>query len=936
MDLLGSIAFTSSIATLLLCWVVALATRRRSRGRTALLILSSIFPPALVTAVLLCSQPRLTDLRIALEGARFRMAELGEPILVGGSRADDHLVLSGLPPGFLRFTLDGEAVRIDLSDPDDTTSDLFGVVRVGGRRPFHNAVALDSTATIRVGNGDSELAYDGRTQTFRTAGSLAGAEFPRLPTRRDDTLNLPLGRERPAEDEIFPLRYFGTPGQTGELPGRAGAPLGAFACRDGGYRRTQVFAVLTSPGESVTVGGKTVSFEPVVARVANKASVELSLFRVRALDPRTARPKERSRVEPRGQLIARYENGELSLVFSRPFFVRVPRAHLDMLARKRPAVPAVLSIVTSRDETTQAGPVPNAMLLALSPLGEPMAPELFGNIAIEADSFAVVSHTGRTQLRYGDGLAVGQDAAALLRVFRFRRPDGLLALVWIASGVSLLAGLGLRRRLLDWVFLSGTEMLLALRLLIGFEGAFLDPSSAAATWRSLAAYAAVPFFLQATLASYLGIRRGVAGWAHGLTALAAGALALKHGGSGPLEALALVAMLAGAPVLVGRGLFRGLLPFLRTAVARLRSAPESPGRPFTKWLLVGSTVAVLVRFLLAFAFGMRERAELFGFRLAISVVYTPVVLGLFALVWLWAKDRGFSWQAAWKPPVLIVVLLGFPAFLVHDWGLLLLYTTPIAALFLVPVTEDATQARAALAAPFAAAVLFFALLRLWPALGLSPRAFAVETPTGAAASRDAKAAEDLLSERMKARGNQLRIWEMAAPERLRELGTTEAESLAVVMETVTAYARRGPFGQGYLAPPLASAVRRNHLDDNLSAVHVLAPFGFAGGAALLLLPAAWVGIPLVALAERARNAGQALTLSIGAREALGLLIGLTFFFVAFYMFGANTALVLFTGKNVYLLAAESLSDLAEGTLLVALALWAFRRPSLDPTRAWGS
>ncbi len=50
-----------------------------------------------------------------------------------------------------------------------------------------------------------------------------------------------------------------------------------------------------------------------------------------------------------------------------------------------------------------------------------------------------------------------------------------------------------------------------------------------------------------------------------------------------------------------------------------------------------------------------------------------------------------------------------------------------------------------------------------------------------------------------------------------------------------------------------------------------------------------------------------------------------------YMVSANVELLLFTGKNVYFLAAASRSDLVEGTLLVLLALWALAARS--PGRA---
>ena len=50
------------------------------------------------------------------------------------------------------------------------------------------------------------------------------------------------------------------------------------------------------------------------------------------------------------------------------------------------------------------------------------------------------------------------------------------------------------------------------------------------------------------------------------------------------------------------------------------------------------------------------------------------------------------------------------------------------------------------------------------------------------------------------------------------------------------------------------------------------------------------------------------------------------------MLSANIELLLFTGKNIYFLAASSLSDAVEGSLLVLLALWALA-PESAPAAA---
>jgi hypothetical protein len=136
------------------------------------------------------------------------------------------------------------------------------------------------------------------------------------------------------------------------------------------------------------------------------------------------------------------------------------------------------------------------------------------------------------------------------------------------------------------------------------------------------------------------------------------------------------------------------------------------------------------------------------------------------------------------------------------------------------------------------------------------------------------------------------------------------------MENLRAYAVRGPFGRGYLAVPLSPPLAATHLNDNLSAVHLLGPFGWVGALALLLLFCGWIA------ASVAGPPAAADLSALAPRAAWGLMLLWTLSLAALYMLSANVELLLFTGKNIYFLAASSLSDAAEGALLVLLALWA--------------
>ena len=106
-----------------------------------------------------------------------------------------------------------------------------------------------------------------------------------------------------------------------------------------------------------------------------------------------------------------------------------------------------------------------------------------------------------------------------------------------------------------------------------------------------------------------------------------------------------------------------------------------------------------------------------------------------------------------------------------------------------------------------------------------------------------------------------------------------------------------------------------HLNDNVTAIHLIAPFGRLGAAAFLaLLAAAALFYTRAALAE-----------PLSPLQFAGIAALWTIFGAALYMILANLEVLPFTGKNVYFLAAASGSDLLEGAILIALAMLAATR-----------
>ena len=229
-------------------------------------------------------------------------------------------------------------------------------------------------------------------------------------------------------------------------------------------------------------------------------------------------------------------------------------------------------------------------------------------------------------------------------------------------------------------------------------------------------------------------------------------------------------------------------------------------------------------------------------------------------------------------------------------------------LFALPFFERPNVRNGLLFLPLALAVLFYALLPAIP--NWRP------LPTYAEAREDPAKAEELVEKKVAVKRNDLRFWSRLAPEELKRVGTTEAEGFLTVMENLRAYSARGPFGRGYLAVPLSSPLAATHLNDNLSAVHLLGPFGWVGALALLLLFCGWIAASVAGPPAAPDLA------ALAPRAAWGLLLLWTLSFAALYMLSANVELLLFTGKNIYFLAASSLSDAVEGSLLVLLALWA--------------
>jgi hypothetical protein len=411
------------------------------------------------------------------------------------------------------------------------------------------------------------------------------------------------------------------------------------------------------------------------------------------------------------------------------------------------------------------------------------------------------------------------------------------------------------------------------------------------------------------------------------------------------------------------------MPRLRTHVGRLPAWARS-GVALGVLLLIGR---VLLDFL-----GWREGVRIGGTRIAVSVLYTPVALC--ALAWLvrrWdvrIRDTATGGDAAATARTALHALVSIGGFLacafvavaawISDFGIVLVGLPGV--LLLV----------AALGVRWAPADLQGRLVRLAYVLPLLLFVLLQSAPTLLVPSAAEVARSDVrMSEWNR---NELLLLERGDPHSLRLIGQRRSEALAVMRETMRSYTRGNWFGRGFLDGRVSHEIQDTATREHAVSALLAAQWGLAGTAGLVLLLlgmlapvsgmapdaersrrvrttardaalllAAFVvaaavlptpyDVALVLLASaallvaagtsafadgRSDPAGEAQAGKdtrplpfAGIVSALALLVFAT---AGLYMVLANYGLVFFTGKNVYLLGLDSVSDALEGLLLLVL------------------
>ncbi len=519
-------------------------------------------------------------------------------------------------------------------------------------------------------------------------------------------------------------------------------------------------------------------------------------------------------------------------------------------------------------------------------------------------------------------LSQGKNGTALhLSVINTAIPWSLLGL---GAVISLLVGFCSVRywttHRVDSAICGLIHYLVMLRLLIGVRGIFLDPAlSTVEVFGDVgAAIIGLPVIAMALRpATVFGTKaRAVSG------GIAAIGFALLYGWLVKPDkvywsvAIATVIALAW-PYIAGARPLQGLVSRAGAALTGgWRSLVEYLARlgPHIPWAAVVLIVGAVVLRGLAVLAGIKERSGIAlstpylllilpGFALYLAdfakkdekvdlvslALFYVLLLLAFLVMAMWTRDHGFAF-------VHIIPVLGVTAWLawrggslpgrfgaMHRWG----------RIALVPV-----------------AVAVALVILIWPAH--------VPPPVPPHDSL----ADFLAYARAFNSSNDLRLLHQFFPQRVAMVGTRLAAENLQFWVDVRSFTS-GPnslFGGQYLIDTNLGEFKRQalHLSDNLSAVHIMAPFGRMGAMALLLVLFAGAWVVTASVSREDHSPWQTIA---------GQLMIWTVFTVAAYMVLANLGLVPFTGRNIYLLAAKSGSDLLEGMMLLLLArYWLERRP----------
>ncbi|USQ97549.1 hypothetical protein [Caulobacter sp. RL271] len=895
--LLGVICLVLGLAYWRVATESVSARRKPSVQRVVALVVGIVAPAVLVVGCLLiaAAQGRTGDMRLSLLRLTAEVRQF--PLSLGGDASRDDLVVPRLPAGFA-------TVRPDLSAGDDNPP-LALVVAGSDAAPPPAVIALRKgrklawPAAQPFAEGDAVCVQAPCERAGAAWAVLRGRTF--VPAdRRDDEVSARPGAEAglPMPERktllafggindwtplqaIHPLRDFFPRPDTAKAggvlsdcdrwlcvgKGAARVPARSFLFQQGGFNGSAWSIVLADPGARIARGGRVVPYA-APAPIALGTGVSVEVYEPRFVDGALDGPDaRRGRLQLRRSLVLAERDGQAEIAFATPPTEIIGRCDSA-------AAPRRLGL-----EATVVGGLTADALRSAPSLPQGPACDAFTRARLDVPAAGPALRTAHLSL---DRLATPWPAV-------------LIVLAWTAS-LLLTSRERFNRRPVLWTILSLLQLLLALRLLIGLAAAEADPTL---DWREILGDAAI---------AYVAVPAALLAWARTGEPRKADDLALDL--APPAAAVGVLAWTHHLSVLNLLLLaIWGLAVVWRAGLAARFKREAEPGSPWRSGVLL--LVTALVVRLAVGAIGWKERIDLGVTVLAISVVYTPLILLGFGKLLAASETQPRGWGRPIVFWALLVATTFVAPFTVRDSGYALM-VLPIAG-----VAAGLALRRSVARIPWAGpAIAAAALLIALPVLGAIGTAHADRLGHTAQMQRGLSDEQALstLDRQAKASQNLLRLYLIAAPEALGADVSTEAESLKVWSAQLSDYTG-SLLGRGYLSPANLTALKPVQATDNLTAVHLMSPFGrLATGLFLALLAAAPIAVWSMT--------GAAV---LDTRRATGLLALWCLFGAAAYMTLANLQLVPFTGRNAYLLAPTSGGDLLEGAILFALAVWGLAR-----------
>lgn len=594
-----------------------------------------------------------------------------------------------------------------------------------------------------------------------------------------------------------------------------------------------------------------------------------------------------------------------------------------------------------------------------------------------ARSFSASTPAGQRSARFGEPLWLGAERLAAVQVDVLTPPWGLVWLGLLLAALKSVAARAARVTVAQSMLFGAFEALVTLRLALAWRVFVLPPFSEEAVRLALVAWVVVPWaLLLAALPRAAGAHtpparraaapaRDWAAWSPALPALAGACFSLAwclcfDGESAPRALFWLLVhglllgvalqRLFGLPERVAQTTWARLgqaaRAWRRPAAVDLEGTPALPTQAASRWHawlpaaeLRPSVCAALLllglRVVLAWLLGWRESLSVGGERFALSLLHVPAAVLvqsalLLALARRWRAGAAFRrgprdaahmrvWGDLLAVAIVALALWVLPALAVSDFGLALL-NLPVLLLGLLGVGWS--LAGAPDRGGFAGRVVWLrrvasVLLAGYLLLVCAPPALRWVV-SGVRWMTSAEQELDLASNR-----NWLRVLEFAAPAELRAVGRRQSEELAVMTAVLHAYTHGPLLGRGYFASEVSPHIQATALREHVPAVFVAAEWGLAGTLGLLLLYLALAGGGAAWWPdENEIDATEPRTARAGHVALLGTL---TLALPSVYMLLANYRLVLFTGKNAYLLGLDSTADVLEVLLLAVLVAMASAR-----------